>query len=441
MTVTAPLPPQVPGLPVLGSGLEMLRDMPAFLVSNYRKLGPIYRARTPADTLTVMMGQEANLFLTSNDGKLLRSREFWEEYTQEFGAPNHVGALNGEPHAWLRGVMKPAFSRRVADDRLPELGEVARRAVRGAATGRPVPVVRFFQRLVSDQLGLLMMGQTSGDYFDDVRLMLRFALNTVLIHKWPRAVLRLPAYQRSKRRLGELARRLVDERRAGRGQYPKPDLISDLIEAHEQRPEVLTDSDVLAEVLIPYIAGLDTVANTCSFALYSLLRYPEVLARVQAEVDALFARPLSVESFRHTPDLHGCLMETMRLYPVTIALQRNATEPFEFAGYRVDAGAPVLTATGGTHFLAEHFPEPERFDIERYREPRNEHRKRGVYTPFGVGPHTCLGAGLAEVLMGVTMAVLLHEARFTLEPNYTLSIGMDPVPTPGPRFKVYMASR
>lgn len=431
----------MPGLPLLGSGLDLLRDLPAFLVSNYRTLGPIYRIRIPGETLTVMMGQEANLFLASNDGKLLRSREFWDEYAQEFQAPNQLTALNGEPHAWLRGVMKPAFSRKVADDRIPDLVEVARRAVRDAATGKPVPVVRFFQRLISDQLGVLMIGQTPGDYFDDIRRVVRFALNALVIHKWPRAALRLPAYQRSKQRMGLLAQQLVDQRRALPSQHPQPDLISDLMEVHERRPELVTDTDLLAAVLSPYIAGLDTVANTCSFALYCLLRYPDVLARVQAEVDALFARPLSVESFRRTPDLHGCLMETMRLYPVTIAAQRNATEPFEFAGYRVEAGAPVLTATGGTHFLAEHFPEPERFDIERYRDPRNEHRKRGVYTPFGVGPHTCLGAGLAEVLMGVTMATLLHEARFTLGQNYTLSISQDPTPTPGPRFKVHIAGR
>jgi cytochrome P450 len=94
------------------------------------------------------------------------------------------------------------------------------------------------------------------------------------------------------------------------------------------------------------------------------------------------------------------------------------------------------------HHLAEHFPEPRRFDIDRSRSPRNEHQPGGVYAPFGVGPHTCLGGGCAEIQVALTMATLLHDLHFELDPpGYVLKVRMDPTPTPGPGLGVRIGRR
>lgn len=71
------------------------------------------------------------------------------------------------------------------------------------------------------------------------------------------------------------------------------------------------------------------------------------------------------------------------------------------------------------HFKAEYFPEPEKFDIERYREPRNENKQGAIYAPFGRGPHTCVAAGLAELQLMVNTVILLRE--FDLAPAVDLS--------------------
>ena len=66
--------------------------------------------------------------------------------------------------------------------------------------------------------------------------------------------------------------------------------------------------------------------------------------------------------------------------------------------------------------MEEHFPEPGRFDIDRYLPERAEHRPAGVYAPFGLGLHRCLGAGMAEMQIALTVAALFHEAEFELDP-------------------------
>jgi len=68
------------------------------------------------------------------------------------------------------------------------------------------------------------------------------------------------------------------------------------------------------------------------------------------------------------------------------------------------------------HFLEELYPYPIQFDIDRFRVPRNEHRQRGAYAPFGLGDHTCLGAGIAEVQLIVKMAKLLSLYTMQFDP-------------------------
>lgn len=139
--------------------------------------------------------------------------------------------------------------------------------------------------------------------------------------------------------------------------------------------------------------------------------------------------------------LHAAAMETMRMHPVAGFNRRTAVCDFSFAGYPVAAGETLLMAGGVAHYLPRLFPDPERFDVERYSPPRNEHRQRGAYAPFGAGPHTCLGAGMAEVQIAVTAAALLRELRVAPEAGYRPNIRLDPTITLGRGFRVKVVAR
>ena len=203
-------------------------------------------------------------------------------------------------------------------------------------------------------------------------------------------------------------------------------------------PGLLSEADLKVSVLGPFIAALDTVAGTCSFMLYALLRNPDLLARARAEADTLFADGEPAWSDVGKMDvLHRTALETLRMYPVVPMLARTVTNSFEFAGYRIEAGESVMVATSVPHYLPECFPDPDRFDIERYAEGRAEHRQPYAYAPFGLGPHRCLGNGFAEVQIIVTMATLLHDVELALHPSgYRLKTAEVPLPRPRDSFRV-----
>ena len=177
--------------------------------------------------------------------------------------------------------------------------------------------------------------------------------------------------------------------------------------------------------------------------IYALLANHSARQRVQTEVDAAFAKgPLTWEQLKQMPDLNGAMMETLRRYPVAGGHMARVAKPFTLAGYRLEPGNDVFVAMTVPQFLEELYPNPMQFDIDRFREPRNEHHQRGAYAPFGLGDHTCLGAGIAEVQMMATMAVLLHTHTLQFDPpDYQLVIEHHPTPAPGNNFHVKAMKR
>jgi cytochrome P450 len=172
--------------------------------------------------------------------------------------------------------------------------------------------------------------------------------------------------------------------------------------------------------------------------VYRVLKHKEVLKRVQAEADALFARgKLEEIDFLKLPVINGAVQEAMRLHPIAVAQMRTANRDFDFQGFRIKKDEMLFIGTSVPHFMAEYFPDPEKFDVDRYEKPRAEHMRPGVYSPWGRGPHTCLGKSLAEVQMAVSMARLFHKVDMELDPpDYVLKTKTAPTPGPSMKFQI-----
>src|SRR5690606_3450245 len=121
-------------------------------------------------------------------------------------------------------------------------------------------------------------------------------------------------------------------------------------------------------------AGHHTTSTTSSWALLELLRHPEWMTRVTAELDALYAdgQDVSYQALRAIPVLESCFKETLRLHPPLILLMRKAAQPFSYKDWTVPAGTNVGVAVTVSNRDPAVFPEPERFDPTRYEPGREE---------------------------------------------------------------------
>ena len=435
--------PTARGLPLAGNVFALLRDMRGFVTERYLELGPVFRIRVMHRPFTVLAGSAANRFVQRDGARHLRSYEYWSRFNSRFGAARSVLSTEGAEHKVFRDVFRRAYSRRFALDHASGLVHIARRAITRWPPNTPFSVTPALQRIVTDQVGTLTTGVSPRPYNEELVHFVGVLLLTNIISipflYWS------PRFRRAATRVDELYRMVVEHHsgeRRNRGDNP-PDLIDELLDLHESDPSFLSEADLKVSVLGPFIAALHTVASTCSFMLYALLRNPELLGAARAEADALFADGAPAWSDIEKMDvLHRTALETMRMYPAVPMLARTVANSFEFAGYRIEAGDAVFAATSVPHYLPECFPEPDRFDIERYTEARAEHRRSHVYAPFGLGAHRCLGNGFAVVQILVTLATILREVEVALHPSgYRMKTTEVPLPRPHDSFRIRTTPR
>ncbi|MGH8429740.1 MAG: cytochrome P450 [Solimonas sp.] len=435
--------PQVPGLPLLGCVLDMAKDPAQFFVGNYRKYGPVFRVNVLGNPYCVIAGVEAANFLGTREGKeCLRSKEFWQGLVEEYGAQRMLTGSDGEEHKQLRDIMRHGYSRESIKGRYNELVDITDGSLRRDwPVGKAVPVLEAMQYMVVDQLGTILTGAAPLEYVKDIRVTILHILNVLVTRQRPKFLLKRPIYKKAKARVFELGRQMIEQAKA-RAKTVKDDernLIDDIYHAHLTQPDVMPASDLILTLTGPYVAGLDTVANTTAAITYCVLKHPEVKARVLKEVDELFAAGSIDEDalLKRLPALQGAIMEAMRLYPIAVAQMRTATKDFVFEGHQIRAGEMIYIATCVPHFMDEHWKDAKKFDIDRYAKPRAEHMQPGVYSPYGRGPHTCLGKSLAEVQIALSMARLFYKLDLELEsPDYVLKTKTAPTPGPATSFKV-----
>lgn len=433
--------PMVSGLPIVGNVLDMAKDPARFFAAMYRKYGPVFRIKLMNTTYTVIAGVEAANFMNSREGKeSLRSKEFWQGLVEEYGATRTLTGEDGEIHNQLRMIMRRGYSREAVAGRYDELVRITDRAIaRDWKVGTSVPVVTAMQYMVVEQLGEILTGQAPLEYVKDIRTTILYILNALVTRQRPKIVLMDPRYQKAKRRVTELGEKMIAdfEARAARGELPE-NLIGDIMRAHKEKPDLIPANDLILTLTGPYVAGLDTVANTLGCFVYRALKHPEVLKRITAEADTLYAKgSIDEMDLVKLPAVNGAVQETMRLHPIAVAQMRTATRDFVFQGHTIREGEMLFVGTSVPHFMDEYFPNAESFDIDRYERPRAEHVRPGVYSPYGRGPHTCLGKPLAEVQMSLSMSRLFHRLDLELDPpDYVLQTKTAPTPGPSVKFKV-----
>jgi cytochrome P450 len=308
-----------------------------FFLDSYLAMGPIFRFARNNQEFTVMAGPEANLFVSLEGSEYLSANEFRQDQDDELGVEKNLVSMNGEEHFNFRMLQKRGYARSILDERYPELIGIIQGIAREWTPGQSVLIKEVMPRIIAEQLGVGVLNYPVGDYLEDILLFVRTVVTETVAKVRPKSVLYSPAYLRAKERSLELADKAIEAHRAPREPGRKPDLVDDLLAALDENDELMTEQDLRIAVLGGYIGGLDTVAYTCSYMLYALLKHPEIRARVVDEVDAGFADGFpTAQAFRGMKALHYAALETLRMYPVAAAIVATVSNPFEFAGRRVD---------------------------------------------------------------------------------------------------------
>jgi cytochrome P450 len=251
----------------------------------------------------------------------------------------------------------------------------------------------------------------------------RLAERTLVPIRWPGE--RTRALEAALAVVDARVARLIADRRA------RPDASSDLLSlllgAKGEDGTAMSDRQVRDEVVTLFVAGHETTATALAWALMLLSQHREVAERLQREVDALEGPPQATDLPR-LPLALRVFKEALRLYPAVYLFGRVVVADVVIGGYLLPKGTIVLVSPYATHRRPSLWPDPDRFDPDRFLPEAEARRHRSSFIPFSAGPRTCIGNTFALMEGPIVLATILRRAELALvdpagatpEPSATL---------------------
>ncbi|HWZ59531.1 MAG TPA: cytochrome P450 [Gemmatimonadaceae bacterium] len=353
----------------------------------------------------------------------------------------------GEAHLRQRRLVQPAFHR----DRIAAYGRVMTEYTQAALapwqSGQTIDLYEEMMRLTLRIAGRTLfdteMEGAAADVTATIALSLRLFRFAILpfghlLERMPLPWVR--RLQRARERMNELLYGMIRERRASG--IDRGDLLSMLLLAQDTEGGGggLTDSQVRDEIITLLAAGHETTAVALTWTWCVLARQPSVLARLQAEVDAVLGdRPPTVADLDRLTYTRNVFAEGMRLYPPAWAIGRRAIRDVTLGPYRVTAGSLVVVSQHLVHRDNRWYIRPRQFDPDRWAPEVEATRPKFAYFPFGAGTRVCIGESFAW--MEGTLVLAAMAQRWTMRHDPTHRVEQMPVITLRPKYGMRMILR
>jgi cytochrome P450 family 135 len=333
--------------------------------------------------------------------------------------PRSVIVLTGAEHMRQRKLLLPPFH----GERMREYAQTIVQATRADMAGWPLErAMRLQERTRAITLEVILRAVFGVEA--ERMAPLRDAIGDLLAPMQPwRMVLfalRRPSVQRPPGAIGRALDRLdaviydeLAKRRAQEDLSQRTDILSLLMQARDEDGEPMTDGELRDELVTLLLAGHETTATSVAWAIERLVRHPDKLTRLVAEIDA--GDDGGAESY-----MTAVVNETLRVRPVVPIVARMLTQELEVDGYALAAGTRVTPSIYLTNRNARVYEQPAEFRPERFAQGGPE---TFAWIPFGGGIRRCIGASFAQLEMRLMLATMLRELHPSLPRDRRSAIG------------------
>ncbi len=414
-------------------------NLNALFGSLAEEYGPVFQIRPPlSKPMVFLAGPETNRWVHKRGRMYLRARDYFSDFEKVYGASGVLPALDGADHFRLRKSLSPAYSGGRLGGQLDQLYNLGRKYLASLRVGDSYRATSMCREMVNAQLSPLFIGVDTQDLMDDLMAYKMRALSVHVAKLLPRFTLNTPGMRRRAKALDTLMERVQGVHTpAQRADSPR-DLVDDYLSLHASDPQFLPESNLKFAFSAALIASV-YLGDTFSLVVYAMASQPDLYARIQAEADALFAKgdPGREEFTPANIDVtHRFLMECLRMYPIVSMSIRNVMNTCVVEDYELPVGERLHIAMTATHYMSDVFPDPGKFDIDRYLPPRHEHRNPG-YAPYGLGTHKCLGTRWMELHLAANLLMLAHYFTIDVSPEkFKSRLRFSPFPSLKPSKKL-----
>lgn len=420
------------GLPLMGHLIEIFRGGPDYVLEMYRKYGPVYFSKTPALNAVAALGPDATQEVFSNKNKDF-STVAWQDVIGPF-FDRGLLLMDFDEHMFHRRIMQEAFIRTRLAGYVELMDTVATKVV---AQDWPVNDRRFLfmpavKELTLDIASVVFMGHEPGS---DHQLVTRINEAFTTTTRSGGAIIRTPIPPFKWWR-GLQARKVLEdyfaERVRARRNATGSDMLTVLCHTADEDGNTFSDNDIVNHMIFLMMAAHDTSTSTLTTLAYHLAANPVWQERCRAEGERIGDGPLDIDALDQLETFDLAINEALRMMTPLPFNVRRAVRDTEILGHYIPAGTNVNLWPGMNHRLPELWKDPERFDPDRFAEPRSEHKgHRYAFAPFGGGSHKCIGMVFGQLEVKTVLHRLLRNYRLELpHPGYTPRYDYAGMPVP-----------
>jgi cytochrome P450 len=255
----------------------------------------------------------------------------------------------------------------------------------------------------------------------------------------------LTRFRRARNRLDAVVHRIIADHRSREragDASDSDDLLSMLMASRDEEGGVtersgMTDAQLRDEIITIFLAGYETVANALTWTWLLLAQNPEAATRLYDEIaHVLGGRAPTLEDLPQLRYTEMVFAESMRIYPPAWAMGRQSTAPIELGPYRFPAKTYFFFSQYVMQRDPEYFPDPLRFDPERFTPEAKAGRPRFAYFPFGGGGRQCIGESFVWMEGVLILATIAQKWRLSLLPDQQIDV--QPKITLRPKYPIHM---
>jgi len=328
-----------------------------------------------------------------------------------------VLVLTGPEHMRQRKLLLPPFHGERMREYEDVIVEATRRDMASWPLGRPMPLQRH-TRLITLEVILRAVFGVDAERMQPLKDAIGELFEPVGVVAVLRAVMSRPTGERPTGAIGRALDRLdaliyaeIERRRGERDLEQRPDILSLLLLARDDDGEPMTDAELRDELVTLLLAGHETTATSVAWAVERLVRHPDKLARLMAEIDGVGEGADGCEGEGERGGggdeyMTAVVNETLRVRPVVPLVVRMLEQELQVGRYRLPAGTRVVPSIYLTNHNPRVYDAPREFRPERFL---GETPDTFAWIPFGGGIRRCIGASFAMLEMKVMLRTMLSE--------------------------------
>ncbi|MBD2136408.1 cytochrome P450 [Anabaena sp. FACHB-1237] len=419
--------PKGPQTPAFLQFVKWITTPLSFQDECVKKYGDIFTLRFDKNTPPIVIvsnPQALQTILTHDIKELTAPGELNQAFSLLLGQ-NSVITLSGTEHQRQRQLLMPSLHGERMKNYTNIINNITKEVINQQPVNQPFSARALTQNITLKVIMSAVFGIKEGLRSQKLEALIKEILDqgtsifsAILLH--------IPALQQSignlslwgkqvqrQEAINQIIYTEIQERR-NKLDSSRNDIFTLLLQAQDENGEFMTDVELRDELITLLTAGHETTATALSWALYWIYKNPEILEKLQAEIDSL-PDNTDINTIFKLPYLNAVYCETLRIYPVGMStFPRIVEKPISIGGYELEIGTIVMGSIYLTHHREDIYPQPQKFNPERFLEKQFSPYQ---FLPFGGGARRCIGLAFAQMEMKLAIFTIVKHWELELIPS------------------------